>query len=252
MIGSNDSIIKGDLFPNDAFLPKSLGNAIMTSCQSVIDTSHSSAILSSLTSTVSCALNSIIISSCGSLIYADGNSEPSCGQNANMIASSARSQIKLNSFGFSGTNTIMAGIGNTICQTGTSDFNGIISGSYNFITKSGDSFIIAGEKNCIASFKSNYVSNGILGGSNNQILCKPSLSVIVGGEFNKIEGDSSLSTVSIVGGCNICNKFSYTTMVPQMRVAGNIWMCGFTGPTGTWSSTGAAICVCNGLIVCIT
>jgi hypothetical protein len=170
-----------------------------------------------------------------------------------MIASSARSQIKLNSGAFSGTNTIMAGIGNSICVVGTSDFNGIISGSYNFITKTSDSFIVGGEKNCIDSFNSSYGLNGILGGSNNKIIFKPSLSVIVGGEFNKIEGDSTLIGVAIVGGCNICNKFSYTTMVPQMKVVGNIWMCGFTGPTGTWSSTGgAAICVCNGLIVCIT
>jgi hypothetical protein len=252
MVGSDDSIIQGDLFPNDFGLPISIGNVIMTSCQSVIDTSQSSAILSSMTSTISCALNSIIISSCGSYIDANGTVF-GCGQNANMIASSAKSQIKADSSGFSGTNTLIAGIGNTICHiSGQSDFSGIISGSYNSILKSSNSFILSGEKNCIDSFNSNYGSNGIVGGMDNKILSKPRFSVIVGGECNKIEGDSSTIGASIVGGCNICNKYAYTTMVPQMRVQGNIWMCGFTGPTGTWSSTGAAICVCNGLIVCIS
>jgi hypothetical protein len=98
----------------------------------------------------------------------------------------------------------------------------------------------------------------IVGGCCNKILGKPKFSSIIGGKYNLIQGDSTQIGISIVGGCQICNKYAYTTMVPKLclnpdnSALSNIWMCGFTGSTGTWSSTGASIRVCNGLVVCIT
>jgi hypothetical protein len=261
---SNKSVICGNNGSGVTGYDKSRNNSILTSVDSIITCSQNSSIISSINSTASGIKNAIINSSRNSTII--GNrcapayvSPPFCHQHSNMISSNYNSNIRFTTANFfGGNNFMMSGSYNNILVNGNSNFNLIISGASNSICRTSDSVILAGALNCISTDSSSYGVNVIVGGCCNKILGKPKFSSIIGGKYNLIQGDSTQIGISIVGGCQICNKYAYTTMVPKLclnpdnSALSNIWMCGFTGSTGTWSSTGASIRVCNGLVVCIT
>jgi hypothetical protein len=256
IIGNNGSGVTG--------YDKSRNNSILTSVDSIITCSQNSSIISSINSTASGIKNAIINSSRNSTIIGNRCAPayvfiPFCHQHSNMISSNYNSNIRFTTGNFfAGNNFMMSGSYNNILVNGNSNFNSIIAGASNSICRTSDSVILAGALNCISTDSSSYGVNVIVGGCCNKILGKPKFSSIIGGKYNLIQGDSTQIGISIVGGCQICNKYAYTTMVPKLclnpynSALSNIWMCGFTGSTGTWSSTGASIRVCNGLVVCIT
>ncbi len=262
---STKSVITGNNGTGTTGYDKSRNNSILTSVDSVIICSQNSSIISSINSTASGIKNAIINSSRNSTIIGN-RCAPAyvfgafCHQHSNMISSNYNSNIRFagGSAFFGGNNFMMSGSYNNIFVNGNSNFNSIIAGASNSICRTSDSVILAGSLNSIYTSSSSYGTNVIVGGCCNKILGKPKFSAIIGGQFNLIEGDAGRIGISIVGGCQICNKYAYTTMVPRLSLSpynsflSNIWMCGFTGSTGTWSSTGASIRVCNGLVVCIT
>lgn len=231
----------------------SKSNAVISGNFNTICKSSNSIFVSTDSTYQNCGINNGVISSTSStiknLIFTGGKVD--CISNNIILSSEFACIANSDTDGGGLNNAIMA---HSRGRTFFSYNSGILGGCCNVIYCSNETAIIGGKCNKSVqnrSGNSTPASRFMIGGYRNVLEWKPNYTGIIGGQNNQIVDNVSGS--AIIGGCNITNNFSFTTMVPILEVCGKTWMCGFTGSSGTWTSgSGCTIKVCKGLIVCIT